>query len=611
FVIPDGQQTTIPGDLSNDEIDNDGDETGLTRQFSVNPGERNFNYDLGLLCVPVYIVVDPYKEILCSEPIVFDQPEYINLQPGAQVDVSTEYYIGGFSDCRHRRTWRVYNACGDLYTATQIIKVINPELPELRPIHPALEGLADGDSVYFECSKPMFFTTDAFEVVDACSTCPSNYQIRMDDYVVNHFCEDGNAIKEVVCWWYVNDGKGNTVRFTIHIFMVDRMPPEFLSVPGDKSISCDEPVQFGSVAVQDACSDHVSLTHTDTFGISAAGYSTITRIWTATDGCGNSSTASQTLTLDQSEPVFTSVPQDKTIEAGSEIVFDTPVAGSGCSEVTIEQYGEDVVTGDDCAGMTHSRKWTASTEEGLFITTSQTITVKPDTEAPVFARMPGNVVLPCGSELPHFDISVSDNADHGVAISTDVQTVGEGCDQVVTRTWTATDDCGNSTSVSQVIRFSADLDITFTYVPGDITLKIGSDIPEILAVAQSNCTEGEVTISVWDVVSDDVLCGQTVLRHFIAVDGCDNRDTAIQTITLIDESAPQLTQSMTNKNVNWGDSIQFDQPEFTDPVGIASITTRDTSVIGQCEGYYQRTWTAVDSCGNAAEVSQIISILPD
>src|SRR5690606_4698764 len=330
FVIPDGQQTTIPGDLSNDEIDNDGDETGLTRQFSVNPGERNFNYDLGLLCVPVYIVVDPYKEILCSEPIVFDQPEYINLQPGAKVDVSTEYYIGGFSDCRHRRTWRVYNACGDLYTATQIIKVINPELPELRPIHPALEGLADGDSVYFECSKPMFFTTDAFEVVDACSTCPSNYQIRMDDYVVNHFCEDGNAIKEVVCWWYVNDGKGNTVRFTIHIFMVDRMPPEFLSVPVDKSISCDEPVQFGSVAVQDACSDRVSLTHTDTFGISAAGYSTITRIWTATDGCGNSSTASQTLTLDQSGPVFTSVPQDKTIEAGSEIVFDTPVAGSGC-----------------------------------------------------------------------------------------------------------------------------------------------------------------------------------------------------------------------------------------------------------------------------------------
>src|SRR5690606_39473761 len=114
--------------------------------------------------------------------------------------------------------------------------------------------------------KPMFFTTAAFEAVDPCSTCPSNYEIRMDDYVLNHFCEDGNAIKEVVCWWYVTDGKGNTVRFTIHIFMVDRMPPEFVSVPADRTISCDEPVQFGSVAVQDACSDHASLTHTDTYG---------------------------------------------------------------------------------------------------------------------------------------------------------------------------------------------------------------------------------------------------------------------------------------------------------------------------------------------------------
>src|SRR5690606_30988119 len=179
----------------------------------------------------------------------------------------------------------------------------------------------------------------------------------------------------------------------------------------------------------------------------------ITRVWTATDGCGNSSTASQTLTLDQSGPVFTSVPQDKTVEAGSEIVFDPPVAGSGCGEVTIEQYGEDEVVGDDCGTTTHTRKWTASTEEGLFITTSQSITVKPDTEAPVFGKMPGNVVLLCGSELPHFDISVYDNADNGVAISTDTKTEGEGCDQVVTRTWTATDDCGNSSSVSQVIRF--------------------------------------------------------------------------------------------------------------------------------------------------------------
>src|SRR5690606_24587815 len=109
-----------------------------------------------------------------------------------------------------------------------------------------------------------------------------------------------------------------------------------------------------------------------------------------------------------------------------------PEAGSACGDVTIEQIGEDVITGNACEGYTYTRTWRATSERGLWVNTSQTITVRPDTKAPVFSRLPGNLVLPCGSELPNFAISVSDNADHEVSITTNIERSGEGCDEVIT-----------------------------------------------------------------------------------------------------------------------------------------------------------------------------------
>src|SRR5690606_32107003 len=288
-------------------------------------------------------------------------------------------------------------------------------------------------------------------------------------------------------------------------------PPDFISVPADKTISCDEPVEFGKVAVQDACSPYVSVTHRDSSGINELGQTTITRIWTATDGCGNSSHASQSITIDASAPVFTSVPQDKVVVAGTPVVFDEPVAGSACGEVVISQVGEDEVTGNPCEGQVYTRTWSATTENGAVVTISQSITVQADKEPPVFDRMPGNVVLPCGSELPHFDISVSDNVDGGISISTHIDREGEGCDEVITRTWTATDACGNSSSVSQEIRFAELMDLAFTFVPGDVTLKLGGELPEDVAIATSTCEEGEVNMEISDVITDKTNCGHVVL----------------------------------------------------------------------------------------------------
>ena len=611
FVFPPLLLATLADQGVDINIDSDAGEDGLTEIVMLMAGEHRRDLDLGLICKPVIIVVDPYKEIGCDKPVLFDEPRFVNLPPGAEVDVKTEYYVNGFADCRHRRIWRVYNQCGELFTAEQVIKIVDPTPPVLVPVHPLLKDLEDGDSLFVECDNPAFFSTDAFEVVDDCKKCPKNYRIRMDDYAINHNCEDGNALKEVVCWWYIVDDMGRTVRYTIHIFMMDRTPPTFISVPEDKTIACDAPIEFGPVAAQDGCSRRVSIHHRDSLSLTADGQNSVTRIWTATDACGNSSTASQTLTLEEKNPIFTRLPQDKVIKAGEDIQFDEPVSNSACGDVIVKQSGEDEVEGNTCDGKTYTRTWTATNEMGLDATITQTITVLPDEEAPTFDRMPGNIELPCGAEIPNFDIAVTDNVKEGVSVTLKTVTTGEACDQVVTRTWTATDPCGNSSSVSQEITFTEEQNITFTYVPGDQEVVIGETLTDDMAIAESTCTTGDVTIVVKNIVSYRTTCERVMERMFIASDQCGNRDTAIQMITMVDDIAPKPTMAITDKTVQCGDVISFDEVEFEDNVGVQSVEISDSEDRNQCEGTFERTWIVTDSCGNVAEVHQKIIVIPD
>ena len=56
----------------------------------------------------------------------------------------------------------------------------------------------------------------------------------------------------------------------------------------------------------------------------AAGNYTVVRTFTATDDCGNSTSATQTITVqDTTAPEFTSVPADYTVECSDELFWTT------------------------------------------------------------------------------------------------------------------------------------------------------------------------------------------------------------------------------------------------------------------------------------------------
>src|SRR5204863_3204731 len=106
-------------------------------------------------------------------------------------------------------------------------------------------------------------------------------------------------------------------------------------VPADITVSCasDVPAANNSAVVAtDNCVGPVTITHNDirTTGICDNRFS-IARTYTATDACGNASSKTQTITVnDQTAPVITSIPANVTVSCAG----DVPAANHGAVVAT-------------------------------------------------------------------------------------------------------------------------------------------------------------------------------------------------------------------------------------------------------------------------------------
>ena len=90
----------------------------------------------------------------------------------------------------------------------------------------------------------------------------------------------------------------------------------------------------------------------------------IVRTFTATDDAGNSSSASQTITVeDTTAPEFTFVPADYTVECSDEMPMDDATASDNRGEVTIEVSSE-TTAGDAAGNYVIVRTFTATDDAG-------------------------------------------------------------------------------------------------------------------------------------------------------------------------------------------------------------------------------------------------------
>ncbi|WP_336069830.1 hypothetical protein [Mesoflavibacter sp. CH_XMU1404-2] len=159
------------------------------------------------------------------------------------------------------------------------------------------------------------------------------------NFVANASCPTVGTITNT---WNFTDACGNTIEnYTQVITLVDTTLPT-ISVPSEITIEgCSasditssnavfEFNEFGSNDVQNIFSSNSNYNASDDYNIETITYNDVitstndcpiivTRTFTITDTCGNSATATQTITVQDTTPPIISVPADITIECGQEI----------------------------------------------------------------------------------------------------------------------------------------------------------------------------------------------------------------------------------------------------------------------------------------------------
>ena len=106
----------------------------------------------------------------------------------------------------------------------------------------------------------------------------------------------------------------------------DTTAPEFTFVPADYTVECRGTTMDDATAA-DNCGEVTIEVSSETTAGDAAGNYVIVRTFTATDDAGNSASATQTITVqDTTAPEFTFVPADYTVECSDEMLMEDATA---------------------------------------------------------------------------------------------------------------------------------------------------------------------------------------------------------------------------------------------------------------------------------------------
>ena len=154
-------------------------------------------------------------------------------------------------------------------------------------------------------------------------------------------------------------------------------PPTISALPEPTTINCPTTPTFTTPKAKDFFGLVLTPTYSDkiTAGNCSGNYS-ITRTWTATDGCGKTSMTSQTITVqDISSPVIAPLPKESTIDCPLSPVFAQATANDACGSVNLS-FKDVTTVGNSPNAYTITRTWTAADACGNSAAASQIIRVR-------------------------------------------------------------------------------------------------------------------------------------------------------------------------------------------------------------------------------------------
>ncbi|HLP12161.1 MAG TPA: DUF2341 domain-containing protein [Flavobacteriales bacterium] len=366
------------------------------------------------------------------------------------------------------------------------------------------------------------------------------------------------------------DANGNTTLCAFSVIVSDNEAPLFTSCPANISLTttpgvCTSVATWSPPTATDNCTGVVAIVQTAGLPSGSSFPLGVTLVtFTATDGNGNTSTCSFTVTVsDNQPPVFVSCPANITVAndagvCGATVTWTVPTATDNCTGVIVTQVAGLPSGSVFPIGVT-TITYNALDAGGNSVLCSFTVSVT-DAQVPVFTSCPPNIVLNnnpglCSAVASWVAPTASDNCA-GLSI---IQTAGLPSGSsfpvgVTTITYAATDAAGNSAMCSFTVTVSDNQAPLFTTCPSNIVLNNDPGFCSaigtwIAPAATDNCgvislvqTAGFASGSAFPVGVSTVT--------YTATDAAGNSTLCTFTVTVNDNQPPVYSSCPSNILVN-------------------------------------------------------------
>ncbi len=553
-----------------------------------------------------------------------------------------------------KRTWSVQDEAGNVDTCIQMIYLKRVTISDVTfPAH--LDGFA---APTLDCSQdPMDLSlTGAPSIngipIDNAGNC--ELIVSFSDQTVP-LCGAG-AYRVIRTWTIVDYCSGD---FTINvqiIFVEDNTAPQ-ITCPADITVGtlqndCHATVNLPTATAIDDCSNFI-ITPSWAFG---SGYGPFTNVpsgthvvtYTAEDDCGNSSTCTMNVVVEDNVPPtpvcdFITV-VDLSIFGNAIIYANTFDNGShdncGIDSIGVSRDGVNFgpYVSFDCADIQNSpievtlRIWDTSGNYN-----ECTVNTMVDDNVDPVISCPSDVYISCYEDFTDLNLVgspiVTDNCLLDTTYYSDVINLNTCNEGTVTRTWTVEDHLGNISSCSQVITLEDNTPLGVIFPSNYVTSICGANTAVSITGEPTYINDDceDISASHSDQLFPTSASCYKILRTWEVYEWCtydpnsgtnDGYWTHVQVIDVEDNTAPNLicaadtTFGMFSANCS-GTTIVLAPPSVSDcnpNVSITNDSPHATNNGADASGFYPPgihtiTYTATDDCGNYTTCSRVVTII--
>ncbi len=305
-----------------------------------------------------------------------------------------------------------------------------------------------------------------------------------------------------------------------------------------------------------------------------------------------------------------------------------------------------------CSGSVYEITYTATTPEGLTGSCTQLFTldhaptqlVKVDPALDTIAHN-STIQIQCRAqdsnwELPRFNVDAMEAiVVCDIDIPVQFELIDEGAADCTLAgyahryryLWWIVDECGDHHEFSFLLELIDNIAPILVGLPADVTVECTETLPEVPEVsATDECHCAYVSFNEFEILSADCSGEKTIVRSWTAKDHCGNTTQANQRISVIDQTAPQLSLVIEGQAILPEAVLRRSCGRTDYPAWLADLNAESIQAFDFCtsqtqatfnndrvqsydcvEGYvekYEPTWTVSDDCGNVSTFSFTVEI---